>query len=65
MPLLFSYGSLQKEKTQLTLFSRQLQGSKDWLPSWRVAMLEITDKNLLVKRRREEKQQRILQHFCC
>jgi len=60
MPLLFSYGTLQKEKTQLALFGRPLQGSNDVLPGWRVAMVEITDKTFLA--RGEEKQQRILQH---
>jgi hypothetical protein len=38
MPLLFSYGTLQEEKVQLSTFGRRLGGQRDELlgfePSW-------------------------------
>ena len=34
MPLLFSYGSLQREDVQLATFARRLDGSKDALPGF-------------------------------
>jgi gamma-glutamylcyclotransferase (GGCT)/AIG2-like uncharacterized protein YtfP len=37
MPLLFSYGSLQREDVQLATFARRLAGSKDALPGFELA----------------------------
>lgn len=55
---LFSYGTLQKEKTQLALFGRILQGSADILSGYQIATIEITDESFLSKG--EEKFQRTL-----
>jgi gamma-glutamylcyclotransferase (GGCT)/AIG2-like uncharacterized protein YtfP len=46
---LFSYGTLQKEKTQIELFGRILQGSGDNLRGYRVATIEIKDESFLSK----------------
>ena len=46
---LFSYGTLQKEKVQLELFGRILQGSKDILKGYRVSTIEIKDESVLSK----------------
>ena len=55
---LFSYGTLQKEKTQIALFGRPLHGSADTLRGYRIATIEITDEVFLSKG--EEKSQRTL-----
>lgn len=47
--LLFSYGTLQQERVQLAQFGRRLEGRADVLPGWRIAMLEITDPDVLKK----------------
>lgn len=47
--LLFSYGTLQKEKTQLALFGRILYGSPDTLPGYKTDSIEITDESFLSK----------------
>lgn len=47
MPYLFSYGTLQKEQVQLETFGRILQGEKDALSGYKIAMLEITDLEVL------------------
>jgi hypothetical protein len=47
--LLFSYGTLQKEKVQLELFGRGLQGSADILRGYRTAQIEIKDQAVLAK----------------
>ena len=57
---LFSYGTLQQEKTQIELFGRRLIGSADILNEYKIAMIEITDKNFLAKG--EEKFQKTLVH---
>ena len=44
---LFSYGTLQKERIQLTLFGRILVGSGDVLRGYKVATIEITDEAFL------------------
>jgi hypothetical protein len=51
MPMhqLFSYGTLQKEKVQIDSFGRLLVGKKDFLPGFRIGLLEITDKDVLAK----------------
>jgi Gamma-glutamyl cyclotransferase, AIG2-like len=40
---LFSYGTLQKDKVQLDLFGRLLNGAKDMLIGYRVSSIEIAD----------------------
>src|SRR4029077_3895597 len=55
---LFSYGTLQKEKTQMELFGRILNGSKDVLKGYKIATIEIRDKSFLSKG--EDKYQRTL-----
>lgn len=46
---LFSYGTLQKEKVQLELFGRILQGSGDTLKGYRLSTIEIKDESILSK----------------
>jgi len=46
---LFSYGTLQKEKVQVELFGRLLQGSPDTLKGHRVTTIEIKDEAFLSK----------------
>ena len=46
---LFSYGTLQREKVQLDLFGRTLQGSKDLLKGYKATEIEITDETFLAK----------------
>ena len=46
---LFSYGTLQKEKVQLTLFGRRLQGWSDLLAGFITASVEISDETFLSK----------------
>lgn len=55
---LFSYGTLQKEKVQLKLFGRTLNGAKDCLKNYKLALIEITDESFLAKG--EEKFQQTL-----
>jgi gamma-glutamylcyclotransferase (GGCT)/AIG2-like uncharacterized protein YtfP len=54
---LFSYGTLQKDKVQLDLFGRLLNGARDSLKGYKVSPIEITDKTFLAKG--EQKDQRI------
>ena len=49
MEYLFSYGTLQKDKVQLKLFGRLLNGSKDILRGYKVSSIEITDEAFLAK----------------
>ncbi|MFC3909419.1 gamma-glutamylcyclotransferase family protein [Legionella dresdenensis] len=44
---LFSYGTLQYETVQLANFGRTLEGNKDQLPGYELAMLEITDPDVI------------------
>lgn len=44
---LFSYGTLQQENVQKTLFGRRLAGAPDALPFYASRMLEITDPDVL------------------
>ena len=46
---LFSYGTLQQQKTQLELFGRILPGAQDELHSYKLASIEIHDKTFLAK----------------
>ena len=43
MPLLFSYGTLQDEKIQLSTFGRLLVGQRDELPRFEPALVKIDD----------------------
>jgi hypothetical protein len=43
MPLLFSYGTLQDEQVQLSLFGRRLVGRKDCLIGFEQAMSRVAD----------------------
>lgn len=49
MEYLFSYGTLQKEKVQIELFGRKLQGSPDSLRGHTLSTIEITDESFLAK----------------
>lgn len=49
MEYLFSYGTLQKDKVQMDLFGRLLNGTKDSLPGYRADVIEITDSAFLAK----------------
>jgi hypothetical protein len=44
---LFSYGTLQKEKVQLALFGRILNGTRDILKGYRLATIQIDDEEVL------------------
>lgn len=46
---LFSYGTLQKDKVQLDLFGRLLNGTKDVLKSYKLSPIEIKDEKFLAK----------------
>jgi hypothetical protein len=43
MPLLFSYGTLQQEEVQLSMFGRKLQGEKDLLLGYEPSLVKIPD----------------------
>lgn len=43
----FSYGSLQYESVQLSLFGRKLNGIQDILTKYQLSELEITDPNVI------------------
>jgi hypothetical protein len=55
---LFSYGTLQKEKTQLELFGRKLGGHPDSLPGYSIREMTITDEQFLATG--EDPRQRIV-----
>ncbi len=46
---LFSYGTLQKDKVQLELFGRLLNGLKDTLKGYKLSSIEIKDETFLSK----------------
>ena len=46
---LFSYGTLQKDKVQIELFGRLLNGAKDVLKGYKLSSIEIKDKSFLSK----------------
>ena len=46
---LFSYGTLQKEQTQIDVFGRILQGHPDVLNGYKTATVEIKDERFLSK----------------
>ena len=43
MPLLFSYGTLQDERIQLSLFGRRLLARKDYLLGYEQALARVAD----------------------
>jgi len=43
MPLLFSYGTLQEGKVQLSTFGRLLNGARDELPGFESSLARILD----------------------
>lgn len=46
MPLLFSYGTLQEERVQLSTFGRPLRGERDELPGYVPSLVRIEDPRL-------------------
>ena len=44
---LFSYGTLQTEAVQLSIFSRKLDGTPDALVGYRLQMIQITDQEFV------------------
>ena len=46
---LFSYGTLQKEKVQMELFGRTLQGTKDAVAGYKISTIEIRDESVVSK----------------
>ncbi len=55
---LFSYGTLQRDNVQIELFGRLLNGAKDILRNYKIALIEIKDESFLAKG--EEKFQKTL-----
>jgi gamma-glutamylcyclotransferase (GGCT)/AIG2-like uncharacterized protein YtfP len=47
MPLLFSYGTLQKEEVQLSTFGRLLNGHPDELVGYEPALVKIEDSEVV------------------
>ena|SRR5215213_1323909 len=45
---LFSYGTLQTESVQISIFRRRLAGSPDALVGYRLRMIQIEDKDFVV-----------------
>jgi gamma-glutamylcyclotransferase (GGCT)/AIG2-like uncharacterized protein YtfP len=43
MPLLFSYGTLQDEKVQVSTFGRRLKGQREELPGFELTSVRIED----------------------
>lgn len=43
MPLIFSYGTLQREDVQLAAFGRRLRGDRDELPGFEPSTVNIDD----------------------
>ncbi|MBD0352484.1 MAG: gamma-glutamylcyclotransferase [Flavisolibacter sp.] len=46
---LFSYGTLQKDRVQLDLFGRLLNGTKDTLKGYKLSTIKIKDESVLSK----------------
>ncbi|MBZ4322148.1 gamma-glutamylcyclotransferase family protein [Streptomyces huiliensis] len=44
---LFSYGTLRQPEVQRSLFGRELAGTSDALPGYRLATVEITDPHVI------------------
>jgi hypothetical protein len=49
MPLLFSYGSLQQEETQISTFGRKLDGEKDLLVGYEPSLVKIADPDVAAR----------------
>jgi hypothetical protein len=49
MPLLFSYGLLQDEKLQRSIFGRPLQGKPDQLPGFALSSVKIDDPQVVAE----------------
>jgi hypothetical protein len=49
VPLVFSYGSLQREDVQLATFGRCLDGQRDELPGYEQTLVEIGDPGVAAK----------------
>jgi hypothetical protein len=47
MPLLFSYGTLQLENVQLSLFGRRLSGHRDELVGFEQSLVHVDDPNVV------------------
>ena len=47
MELLFSYGTLRQKDVQIANFGRELVGTTDTLPNYRVDEIRITDERVL------------------
>lgn len=45
MPLLFSYGTLQDENVQISLFDRRLVGRRDYLLGYKESLTRIADQD--------------------
>ena len=46
MPLVFSYGTLQQEKVQLSIFGRMLEGQRDELLGFQQSVVKIENPEL-------------------
>ena len=49
MPLLFSYGTLQQEKVQLSTFGRRLDGQRDTLIGYERSQVKIDDPQVVAR----------------
>jgi len=47
VPLLFAYGTLQQESVQLSTFGRTLEGERDELVGFELAVIELDDPALI------------------
>ena len=47
MPLVFSYGTLQEERVQLSTFGRLLNGQRDELPGFEQSLVRIEDPHVV------------------
>ncbi|MEV0385695.1 gamma-glutamylcyclotransferase family protein [Nonomuraea sp. NPDC050643] len=45
--VLFSYGTLRQREVQLSVFGREVAGTPDGLPGYRLSMVEITDPHVI------------------
>ncbi|NUW36279.1 gamma-glutamylcyclotransferase [Nonomuraea sp. SMC257] len=45
--VLFSYGTLRQSEVQLSVFGREVSGTPDQLPGYRLSMVEITDPEVI------------------
>jgi gamma-glutamylcyclotransferase (GGCT)/AIG2-like uncharacterized protein YtfP len=49
MPLVFSYGTLQQEKVQLSTFGRLLAGQRDELPGFEPSLVKIEESQMVAQ----------------